>query len=271
MPVMSTAEIGTTRTGVTELTRHWAAADPWASMLIVHGIGEHSGRYERTGSQLADAGIDTRSFDLVGYGASGGRRGDCESWNGWLLQILDNLAPAFNSGLPTVLLGHSLGGLICASYAQSLNRQTDLLVLSSPSLTGGAAWQRALARILPKLAPTLAFPSALKGEQLSRDEAVGEAYFADPLVYTKGTVRLGALVFEQMDKVARSLDALDTPTLVTHGGLDTIVPPAASLPFEALSNVERKVYPRLRHETMNEPEGPEVVADVIEWIRAKVG
>jgi alpha-beta hydrolase superfamily lysophospholipase len=267
---MSTAEIGTTRTGVTELTRLWAVDHPWASLLIVHGLGEHSGRYERTGSLLADAGIETRAFDLVGFGASGGRRGDCESWNAWLLQILDNLAPGFNSGLPTVLLGHSLGGLIAASYALSLNRQPDLLVLSAPALGGGAGWQRALARVAGRVLPTAGAPSGVKGEHLSRDEAVGEAYFADPLVLTKSTVRLGATAFDQMDKVNRSLDALDATTLVFHGGLDTLVPPSASVPLEALPNVQRTVYPRLRHETMNEPEGPEVVADLIAWIRSKV-
>lgn len=267
MPVESTVEIGATRTGITELTRHWPASDPWAALLIVHGLGEHSGRYERTGSLLAEAGIDTRSFDLVGFGASGGHRADIEDWNTYFHQVLDNLTPAFGSGLPTILLGHSLGGLIAAGYAQSLHRQPDLLVLSSPGLDGGTAWQRALARFLGRVTPRLAIPNGLKGDQLSRDESVGERYFADPLVLTKTTVRFALLAFAQIDIVNRRLDAVTGPTLVIHGGMDTIVPAAASLPLDALPNVTRKVYPSLRHETMNEPEGPEVVGDIIAWIR----
>jgi len=270
MPIESTVEIGTTRSGITELTRHWEAKDPWASLLIVHGLGEHSGRYARTGSLLSEAGVDTRSFDLVGFGASGGSRGDCEDWKIYLDQILDNLTPGFGSGLPTVLLGHSLGGLIAATYALSLNRQPNLLVLSSPALAGGAAWQRVLAKVIGRIVPGLSVPNGLKGEQLSRDEAVGEAYFADPLVYTKSTARLGMTIFEKMDSVSRSLDALTSTTLVLHGGLDTIIPPSASAPLETLPNVDRRLYPKLRHETMNEPEGPEVVADIITWVKAQV-
>ena len=264
-------EIGTTRTGVTELSRRWKADNPWAATLIVHGLAEHSGRYERTGSLMAEAGIDTYAFDLQGFGASGGKRAYIERWSTYFEQVLDNMAPVFNSGLPTVLMGHSLGGLIVAGYAMSLHRQPDLIVLSSPALGADApAWQRVLAPIMSRVWPGLTLPNGLKGEELSRDPAVGKDYFSDPLVYPKTSARLGAHVFEQMEKASRSLDAYGATTLVTHGGADPIVPVTTSEPIGDLPNVDRVVYPDLVHETLNEPEGPEVVADIIEWIRTQV-
>ncbi len=268
---MSTVDIGTTRSGITELTRHWPADDPWASLLIVHGLGEHSGRYERTGGLLAEAGIDTRSFDLVGFGASGGTRAFVDRWGIYQEQVLDNLAPAFNSGLPVVLMGHSLGGLIVASYALSLHRQPDLVVLSSPALEAAVPqWKRTMAPLMGKVLPKLALPNGYKGEQLSSDPAVGRDYFADPLVYTKNTAQLGSLILENIAKIGRSHDAYQARTLITHGADDTIVPPDASALLGERPSVDRKVYVGLRHETMNEPEGPEVVADIIAWIRAEV-
>ena len=268
----STVEIGTTRTGVTELTRHWVAHDPWAALLIVHGLGEHSGRYERTGSLLAEAGIDTYAFDLQGFGASGGRRAHLERWSTFHDQLLDNLAPVFNGGLPSILMGHSLGGLIVAGYTLSMHRQPDLVVLSSPALEANIpGWQRSLAPLLAKVAPKLAIPNPIKGEQLSSDPAVGTAYFADPLVFTKTTTRFGAIVLEQMAKIGRSLDAYEARTLVIHGAEDTIVPADISVAVGELAMVDRTVYPDLRHETLNEPEGPDVVRDIVDWIRKEVG
>ena len=267
----STVDIGTTRTGVTELTRHWAAADPWAAAVIVHGIAEHSGRYERTGQLMADAGIDTRSFDLQGFGASGGHRAFIDRWATFHDQTLDNLAPGFNSGLPTILMGHSLGGLVVATYRLSLHRQPNLVVLSSPALDANVpAWQRSAAPILSRILPKLSLPNPVKGEQLSRDPAVGKAYFSDPLVHTKTTTKLGAVTFEQMALIGRSHDAYDARTLIFHGSEDSIVPARFSESLADRPSVDRVVYPDLQHETLNEPEGPEIVADVIDWIRKEI-
>ena len=266
-----TVEIGTTRAGVTELNRHWAATDPWSALVIVHGLGEHSGRYERTGTLMAEAGIDTYAFDVQGFGASGGRRAYIERWSTYLDQVLDNLAPAFNSGFPTVLMGHSFGGLVATTYALSLHRQPDLMVLSSPALGANIpGWQRAAAPIFSRILPKVSLPNPIKGEQLSRDPEVGKDYFIDPLVFTKTSFGLGNAILEQMAKAGRSLDAYSARTLVIHGGEDTIVPPEASEAIGELSGVDRTLYPELRHETLNEPEGPDVVADIVSWIRSEV-
>lgn len=268
----SSVRIGTTRAGVTELTRRWRAENPRAVLLIVHGLGEHSGRYEETGRLLAGAGVEVFGFDLLGHGASGGRRADVPSWNVYLEQVADNLGRAREAGLPAVLLGHSLGGLIAAAYARSRHRQPDLAVLSAPALDAALPrWKRRAAPWLGRWAPGLPMPNRIRPHHLSRDPAVGEAYRADPLTTARTRARLGAMIIGQMDKFNRSLDDYSVPTLLLHGGDDPVVPPAATVRLGEKPGVERRVYPGLRHEIFNEPEGPQITEDLASWIRERVG
>lgn len=267
--VASVARPGSTRDDIPQLVRSWEPEKARADLVLVHGLGEHSGRYEAVGGQLSDAGFRVRSFDLVGFGASGGTRGHVESWTTYLDQLEDHIADT-RSELPLILFGHSMGGLIALEYALSERPGVDLLVLSAPGLYGGAAWQRGLAPIMARIAGKALVPNGLKGEQLSRNPDVGAAYFADPLVLTKSTTRLGAELFAAMSRTTRAIDRLDVPTMVIHGGADTIVPASASAPLAEIDGVTRTLYPKLRHECMNEPEGREVVSDIIGWLDARL-
>lgn len=254
-----------------ELVRDWEPeAPPRAVAVLVHGLAEHSGRYERTGSLLAKAGLHVRSFDLRGAGASGGRRWDIEDWKLYLDQIERHVDWAATREAPIVLMGHSMGGTLVVDYAGSDRRSPDMLVLSAPGLSGGARWQRALAPVLARVAPTLPLPNNLKGEQLSRDPAVGDGYFADPLVHTSSTPRLGAQLFEAITRAREKVGTLELPTLVLHGGSDTIISPGSTAFLGDLDGVDRRLYPGLRHEILNEPEGPQVVADIVEWIDSRL-
>jgi alpha-beta hydrolase superfamily lysophospholipase len=254
-----------------ELVRDWEPDGlPRAHVVLIHGIGEHCGRYERTGSLFAEAGFHVRSFDLIGFGASGGARGDIDEWSRYHAQIQRHMEWAREQGGPVVLMGHSMGGNLALGYALTGHPAPDLLVLSAPALAGGAAWQRAVAGVARRIAPTATVPNSLKGEQLSRDPAVGEAYFSDPLVFQKSTTRLGAALFEAMDELNESLSDLHIPTLVLHGGADSIVPPQSTAALGELPNVERRLYPALRHEILNEPEGPEIVAEIVAWIDSRI-
>jgi len=258
--------------GTTLHLRQWpSAGKPWASVLIVHGIGEHSGRYERTGRLMSGAGLDVHAFDLRGHGLSGGRRVFVRRWDDFLDDLEARLAATRRPGLPLVLFGHSMGALIALNYACSERPQPDLLVLSAPPLKAAVpAWQRALAPILSRVAPTVVLANPIAGDQLASDPAVGVAYFADPLVQPRSTTRLGAELFAAMKRGRAGLDCLSVPTLVTHGADDTLVPTAGSEPLAAVPCVERRVLRGLRHETLNEPQGPEVVAGIVQWIRGHV-
>jgi len=258
--------------GGAQLVRDWEPAGPIkADIVLVHGLGEHSGRYARTGSLLADAHYRVRSFDLLGFGASSGERADIPRWTLYLDQVEGNLESIRTEGRPLILMGHSMGGLIALDYALAERPRPDLLILSAPALGGGKAWQRSLAPVLARLFPTLLVPSRITGDQLSRDPRVGEAYFGDPLVLTKTSARLGASLLAAQDRVKAALANLAIPTLVTHGGQDTLVPTVSSEPLTSVAGLQRRVFPDLRHETLNEPEGPEVVTEIVDWIESKIG
>lgn len=258
--------------GGAQLVREWdPETEPKGDVVLVHGIGEHSGRYAEVGSWLTEGGYRVRSFDLLGFGASSGPRGDIARWSLYLDQVEGHLRAMRTEGRPLVLMGHSMGGLIAAEYVVSERPQPDLLVLSSPALMGGASWQRAIAPFIGRAFPTLSLGTRVKGSQLSRDPAVGEAYMSDPLNLFKATFRLGANIFASQDRVAPLLSRIAIPTFVIHGGSDTLVPPEASQLLLGLPGVERRVYPDLRHECLNEPEGREVTADILSWLDEHMG
>ena len=268
----SSMEIVTTRTGVTELRRRWHVSDPWATLLIVHGLAEHSGRYQQTGSQLAAAGIDTYAFDFQGFGASGGNRADIENWSTYLHQVLDNLVPLFHRNLPVVLLGHSIGGLVVVDYTLSRYRQPDLVVLNAPALDAVVpAWKRVGAPLLAGAVPHLTLANPINPAELFIDPDVAEDFRRDPLVLTRTTVRLGDIILERMERVGRSLDLYDARTLVLHGAADSLVPPEVSEALGRRPSVERRVYPGMRHASINEPKGKELVREIVAWIRSGIG
>ncbi len=266
---MSTLDFGVTRDGTVQARRRWRAEQPWAALLLLHGIAEHSGRYEHVGARLAADGIDVVAIDHRGYGLSGGRRAYVRSFAAFHDDVVDQLAELRALGLPTVLLGHSMGGLIALGAVLSAGARPDALALSGPAL--GAAIPpalRALIPVLARLAPRLRVPTPVDGGQLATDPAVAEAYFADPLVITTATPALAAALQRAMAEANARLGELAVPTFVQHGGDDTLVPTASSEPLAGSRGVQRRVYPGLRHEIFNEPSHDAVLDDLVGWLRA---
>ena len=273
----------TTADGTELLVRHWLpdeaaaggawAGRPWAHLLLVHGLGDHSGRYEHVGEQFAAAGVDTWSFDLRGNGGSGGLRGHVERWS----QLHDELAERLRAvrevagERPVVLYGHSMGTLIVLGYLMSDRPKPDLVVAGSPALDSTlSSWKKTLARVLGRIAPTLPIPNGIDGRTLSRDPAVGEKAAADPVTCRVSTARFGAEGLAEQARVRHDYCELPAiPMLVLHGLDDGLVPQAASEILATLPNAERRTYPGLRHELHNEPEGPQILDEVIAWIRER--
>ena len=261
----------TTKDGLALYTRTWIPdEEPQRGLLIVHGLGEHCGRWDHVARFFADRGYAVAAFDLRGHGQSEGTRAYADSFN----DFVDDVQGIVESGLvrtdiPWVLYGHSLGGLVCTYYLSEDRPQPDAGILSAPALGADVPGAlRLAAQLLGRVTPKLAMANSIDGEQLSRDEAVGEAYFADPLVYTKATTRLGMEMFAAQDGSHEVIGEIDTPTLVIHGSEDPLVPPAASAPLASVDSVERKVYPGLRHEMHNEPEQVQVLSEIAAWLDA---
>ncbi len=238
-----------------------------AAMVLVHGIGEHAARYEHVGAAFAAAGIDVLAHDQRGFGRSGGARAYVDSFADFLADVEPLIAERRELGVPVILLGHSLGGLVTTAYLLSDRQQPDLAVLSSPALAAELpGWQRVGAPVLGALLPKLKIPADFDGSVLSHDVQVQQDYENDPLRVPTSTARLGREILRTMKTVSTSLDRLRLPTYVFHGADDTLVPVSASKPLESLPNVTRRVWPNLRHECLNEPEHDQVIAEIIAWI-----
>jgi alpha-beta hydrolase superfamily lysophospholipase len=264
-------DFGLTRDGHVQLRRYWPATDPRAAVLLIHGISEHSGRYEHVGRFLAGHGFDVIAIDLRGFGQSGGRRAYVDSFDDYFDDVEDQLAEVRALGVPIVMLGHSMGGLIALSYVLSTRPAPDLLALSAPALGARIpAPLRALTPVLARLAPRLRVPSPIKGYMLATDLAVGEAYCADPLVVRVATPRLGRALMRQMKWTNDNLGRLAIPTYVMHGADDELVPARFTRPMADLATVTRRTYPALRHEIFNEPAQLAILQELVDWLTGQL-
>lgn len=256
-------------------TLHWPVARPWARALLVHGLGEHAGRYATVAAALTGAGIDVHGYDHRGMGGSAGPRAHVERWSilhddlGERLRALRDADP----GRPLVLYGHSMGGLVAAGYVLDAARpRPDLLVLSSPGLDVVLpAWKRRLAAGLTRVVPRLRLANGLPRDGRSRDPRVGAGEAADPLCLSRSTVRFGAEGLAEQVRVRAALaglHALPLPTYVLHGTADPIVPVSVTDHLARLGNVTVRLHEGLRHECHHEPEHAQVLAEVVAWIRS---
>jgi alpha-beta hydrolase superfamily lysophospholipase len=269
---VSSVETVSARDGTPLLTRAWpVVGEPWGTVLVVHGLGEHSGRHDATGGRFAAAGLVAASFDHRGFGASGGRRAFVDRWADYLDDIEDRFAAGRITGLPAAIYGHSLGGLLVAEYLLTGRPLPDAAVLSAPGLAGGNALLRALARALARAWPTVALANPWNVHKLARHPRPGVVAERDSLAVTRTTARLGHHLFGAMARVNSRLverGGFPVPTLVVHGGDDTLVPTASTAFLERFPTTERRVYPGVRHEPHHDPfEGAAIVAGMIDWLR----
>jgi alpha-beta hydrolase superfamily lysophospholipase len=255
------------------LVRHWPAGrNAFASLLIVHGLGEHSGRYEHVGARLAADGVHVHAYDQRGFGGSGGRRAYVDTWEDIFDDVEERLAAARTAApdLPVALYGHSLGGLIALSYVLLDRPKPDFLVLSAPGLEDRLpTWKRQLARALDRVAPRLLVNNGIPEDALAADPRPDFVYTEDPLMENRTTVRFGALGFANQASARHTIEALEhlpLPTLVIHGADDPIVPITASALLERFPEVRRIVYPGLRHEVHNETDS-RALEDILAWLR----
>lgn len=259
--------------------REWPCDGARGTVHLVHGLGEHIGRYDALAAALNGWGWRVVGHDHRGHGRSDGPRGRLPAPDTLLrdlAQVIDTVRTA--RGGPRVLLGHSLGGLIAARFvAEGLHdrpadwhRGVDALVLSSPALDPGMnPVQKALLAVLGPLAPALALGNGLDPAWVSRDPAVVKAYVDDPLVHDRITPRLARFVVDAGEEVLSLAPRWRVPTLLMWAGSDRCVAPRGSAAFAAaapVSVVSAQVYPALAHEIFNEPERAEVLEHLRAWL-----
>lgn len=252
--------------------------EPKAVVCLIHGLGEHIGRYEHVGAAFVEAGYAMLGFDLRGHGKSGGTRGHAPSADAFFKDIEAFVQDAANRypSAPRFLYGHSLGGLLTLSYAVTHNADVKGLIVSSPGLRTAIHEQKAkliLAKILGSLAPTVTLASELDTSALSRDPQVVKDYVNDPLVHDKITTGFGKAGLVVTDLVFQNASKLAVPLLLAYCSGDQIAFPRGSEEFARLAPqglVTLKRFEGLYHEPHNEPEKAEVFKTYIGWLDAQV-
>ena len=261
----------TTSDGLSLQLRRWRLPQATRQVVIVHGLGEHAGRYQKTAEQLLALGCDVLAYDHYGHGESQGKRGHLAHVD----QLLKHLQDVWRANEPTapaqrILLGHSLGGLIAAAAVARGYVQPDALVLSSPALAVEmAAWQRSAVRWLPRLAPNLTLGNGLNADYLSHDQRVVEAYRQDPLVHDRICARLGAFVATTGEQVLRQAPEWRVPTLLLYAGEDRLVSPKGSDAFASVAPralVTSKRFNGFYHEIFNEVDATSVFKALADWL-----
>jgi alpha-beta hydrolase superfamily lysophospholipase len=264
------------------------AAKPWASLLIVHGLGEHLGRYDSFAEEMLGRGISVHRIDLRGHGRSGGARGhverfsqfyaDIEAW----IKYLES-SGALNTGVPTFLFGHSLGGLIATGF---LARRTNVLgiaivglILSSPGFAPPAtpkSWvQKWLSGKIPHLIGKIQIPNGISPDDLSHDKNVIAAYLDDPLVHPWITPGLARSYFAALGKLDEYAKGLRAPILTFLAGEDRVVSNRATEQFIAQVQLEHpllpvtlKRFPGAFHEIFNESHKQKYFSTLADWIQS---
>lgn len=247
-------------------------------VYLVHGLGEHTGRYEHVGAAFNAAGYALLGADLRGHGKSGGARGHAPSWDAYFNDIDSMLVECERRypSMPRFLYGHSLGGLIALSYSLSRKPNARGVIVSSPGLMSAIHEQKVkllVAKILGSIAPTFTLPSELVNEHISRDPRVVQAYVSDPLVHDRITTSFGKAGLQATDLVFARAAQFPVPLLIAYGSADPIAFPRGSERFAALvppALVTVKRYEGLYHEIHNEPEQAQVFKDYIAWLDAQV-
>ena len=255
-------------------THDWPLAGARAGVLIVHGLGEHAGRYGPLAAWFNARGYAVRSYDQRGHGRSPGRRGALSR----PLELVDDLAEVYGDFAatlpePPLLLGHSMGGLVALRAVLDKRVAPPALVLSSPALRAWTpAWEQALAIRLARVLPNLPLRSGLPFEALSHEAAVVAAYRDDPLRSGWITPRLARFIFESGRHCVDVAATLSVPTLLLVAGADRLVDARGSYAFAAAARASGHltvhVYEDLFHELFNEAEPGRglVLAQLEAWL-----
>jgi len=245
-----------------------------AAIVIVHGIGEHSGRYANVVDHLVPPGYAVWANDHRGHGRSAGHPVHVDRWDEYIedLRAFVSLVTREMGGLPLFLYGHSMGGLIAVEYLERHQEGLRGAILSTAAIQPvGVAkpYLVALVRALSPIAPRLPIPTGLDVSTLSRDPAVVQAYRDDPLVRRTATVRFGTEGLAAVPRARAGLGAIRLPVLIIHGGADRLNSPEGSrFAFEHIASADKmlRIYPETYHEPHNDVNHAEVLRDIEGWL-----
>jgi len=249
-----------------------------AVLLVVHGLGEHCGRYMNVVNHFVPLGYAVYGLDHIGHGNSEGTRELVESFDDFTdtLAIFYNMITEWQANKSIFLFGHSMGGTIALYYL--LDHQADFkgAIISAPLVKVGDSVSQAtitMSKVLSRVAPKMGV-ATLDVSGISRDPEVVDAYINDPLVFHgKTRARLAAELLSAMQRITAEAGKITLPMLIVQGAEDILVDPSgAKMLFEKASCEDKtiKIYDELYHEVFNEPERGLVLTDVENWLEVQM-
>lgn len=266
--------------GVKLYLQAWMPDQPKASLLLIHGLGEHSSRYTKLVEGLVEMGMAVFTFDGRGHGKSDLNRPS--AYFDSYLEYLDDIhalygkVKAYVPEVPAFIFGHSMGGGLAVAYALKFKPETSGVILSAPAIKeaeGTSPVLVAVSGILNKIAPKLK-ALALDIEGISRIPEEVEKYKNDPLVYQgKIPVRTGYELLQMMRFIQSQANEFDFPFLILHGTADRLTNPAGSqLFFDASPSSDKtfKSFEGAYHELLNDSDRDEVLRDILDWVKGKI-
>ena len=256
----------------------WAPeTEPKAVVCLIHGLGEHCGRYAHVAKALTEAGYAVLAFDLRGHGQSDGPRGHTPSGEAFLDDIDCLFAEAEKRypGTPRFLYGHSLGGLLVLFYTLRRRPQLVGVISTSPGLHTPLIEQKlkvAFAKRMSAVLPTMTLPTGLDVGLLSHDPQVSQAYRDDPLVHEKASLAMASSMIQTIEWTMEHASEFKPPLLLIHGTADKLTYPSGSQEFAARvsGSCTLRLWGDLYHETHNEPEKEQVIAEIIQWMDSQL-
>ncbi len=265
--------------GASVFYRHWRPAGPArAVVLILHGLGEHGGRYRHLVAALAQAGYLVYAHDHQGFGRSGGARGFVNCFQDYLDDITQvvMMARRRNPGLPCCLYGHSMGGMLGLHYLMEMPGAVDLAAISAPALQPQLdplnRFLKQLLVLLHRVWPTLTMPQPGSQDGLSRDVREVHLAMSDPLGVHHRNARWVVEIFATMQEVTDRAGEVRLPILMMQGMADVVVLPAAAQAFfHRLSSADKTLhlYEGYYHELHNDLGRERPIGELIAWLDAR--
>jgi alpha-beta hydrolase superfamily lysophospholipase len=277
-----------TKDKLTLKIRSWEVAQPRAIICLVHGFGEHAGRYARVGQFFNDHGITLAAFDLRGHGESEGKRGHAPDFDAYLddIQLFTHTINELYKNTPTFLYGHSMGGNLVLNYflkrgpfpkESGFRTSTEFkgVITTGPWIRLAfepKPFMITLGKMMRSIYPSFTQPSGLIVENVSKDPVIVKDYINDPLNHSSITASAGMGLTESAAFLNTYEGTLALPTLIMHGSEDLLTSQPASEAFakRVKGDVTYKKWEGMYHEIHNEPDKMTVLKYTLDWINSKI-
>lgn len=256
--------------------QYWQPEITKAVVIIAHGMGEHSGRYQHVAEKLTENNFGVIAFDHFGHGKTTGKRGHNPGYNDVLdsISLLIKQATSIFGDQPLFLYGHSMGGNAVINYALKRNNTLKGFIATSPFLRLAfrpPAWKLSLGKLTQKIAPSITLGNELDANDISRDPVEVQKYIEDPLVHDKVSPNFSLSFINEGAWAIQNASKMTSPILVLHGTNDKIIDYKGSEEFAKNTNkATLKLYNGAYHELHNDLCKEEVLKDIITWLNSQL-